>query len=148
MIVDDSLMMHIVHICCLHDDLHKDKEKYKAWVHNFIIWWWTTHLFYAAVIMPSKMHKVHMVQLWRRIPWLSRGWGLLLLMVSRNLDKWLWAHGLLVAISLMDIQYVGYMDDYLSCILINIVGWPRKSCYHRHSHLKTWIFGDMVYSVT
>ena len=62
------LMMHIVHICCLHGDLHKDKEKYKAWVHNFIIWWWATHFFYVVVIMPSKMRKVHMVQLWCRIP--------------------------------------------------------------------------------
>jgi len=27
--------------------------------------------------------------------------------------------------------YDGYMDDYLSCILVNIVGWPRKWCYCR-----------------
>ena len=46
----------------------RTRKKYKAWVHNFIIWWWATHFFYVVVIMPSKMHKVHMVQLWCRIP--------------------------------------------------------------------------------
>ena len=37
----DSLMMHI---WCLHGDLHKNKEKYKAWIHIFLTWWWVTYI--------------------------------------------------------------------------------------------------------
>ena len=47
-----------------------------------------------------------------------------------------------MAIYLMDTHYVGYMDDYLSCILLNIVGWPREWCYCRsHEDIAIWRHG-------
>lgn len=48
--VIDSLIMHI---WCLHDDLHKDKDKYKAWIHIFFTWWWVTHMLLSSYAQRS-----------------------------------------------------------------------------------------------
>ena len=58
--MDDSLMMHI---WCLHGDLHKDKKKYKAWIYIFLTWWWVTY-----ILLLSYAHTVMMqALLWIRI---------------------------------------------------------------------------------
>jgi len=82
---------------------------------------------------------------------LSHGWGLLLLMVSRKLEKWLWAHGLLDTYHYLYDGYILclYMNDYLNYTLVNIVGWPGQWCYYRfHEDIAIWIHGDMAYLVT
>ena len=55
---DDAYM-----VCFLHNYLHKDKEKNKE-----TSLFDKCHLFYDVIMIPSKMHKIHIMWLWMRIP--------------------------------------------------------------------------------
>ena len=112
----------------MHGDLHKDRKKYKAWIHNFITWWWVTHMLlstYNTIMMQDSYSS-----------WCSHGWGLLLLYsaIYSMLDAWMITQSCIVGDMMMMISYL-YDDrliltyvDWCRYSQVMILGWYIRSC--------------------